>query len=88
MARHLRQPRHITLNPTKIKFARDSVEFSFIITPTTVKPCEKYIKVITEFATPKSLTDVRSWFGLVNQVAYVFCIREAMAPFRTLLRPH
>ena len=78
----------ITLNPAKFKFARDSVEFtSFVITPTTVKPCEKYIKAITEFPTPKNLTDVRSWFGLVNQVAYAFCMTEAMAPFRTLLKP-
>lgn len=77
----------ITLNPAKFKFAQDSVEFAgFIITPTTVKPCERYIKAITDFPTPKSLTDVRSWFGLVNQVAYAFCMTEAMAPFRTLLR--
>ena len=78
----------ITLNPAKFKFARDSVEFAgCVITPTTVKPCEKYIKAITEFPTPKNLTDVRSWFGLVNQVAYAFCMTEAMAPFRTLLKP-
>ena len=45
----------ITLNPAKFKFARDSVEFAgFVITLTTVKPCEKYIKAITEFPTPRT----------------------------------
>ena len=78
----------ITLNPTKFSFARDEVEFAgFVITPTTVRPCEKYVKAISDFPTPKNLTDVRSWFGLVNQVSYAFSMTDAMAPFRELLKP-
>ncbi len=46
-------------------------------------PCDKCVKAPTS----KNLTHVSSWFGLVNQVAYAFCITEAMAPFRTLLKP-
>ena len=60
----------ITLNPAKFKFARDEVEFAgFEITSNTVRPCKKYIRAISDFPTPQSLTDVRSWFGLVNQVS-------------------
>ena len=78
----------VTLNPTKFRFARDEVEFAgFDITPTTVKPCQKYVKAISDFPTPKNLTDVRSWFGLVNQVSYAFSMTAAMAPFRELLKP-
>lgn len=78
----------VTLNPAKFRFARDEVEFAgFDITPTTVKPCQKYVRAISDFTTPKNLTDVRSWFGLVNQVSYAFSVTTAMAPFRELLKP-
>ena len=36
---------------------------------------------------PQSLTDVRSWFGLVNQVSYAFSMADTMLPFRELLKP-
>ena len=59
----------ITLNPEKFRFAKDEVEFAgFEITKDTVRPCKKYIRAIADFPTPQSLTDVRSWFGLVNKV--------------------
>ena len=78
----------ITLNPEKFRFAKDEVEFAgFEITLTTVKPCRKYVRAISEFPTPRNLTDVRSWFGLVNQVSYTFSMTAAMAPFRELLQP-
>ena len=60
----------ITLNPDKFSFAKDEVEFAgFEITNDTVRPCKKYIRAISDFPIPQSLTDVRSWFGLVNQVS-------------------
>ena len=77
----------ITLNPDKFTFAQNNVEFAgFEITLDTVKPCQKFISAITNFPTP-NLTDVRSWFGLVNQVSYTFSMAEAMLPFRELLKP-
>ena len=30
---------------------------------------------------------MRSWFGLLNQVAYAFSVAERTAPFRHLLKP-
>ena len=36
---------------------------------------------------PLTLTDVRSFFGLVEQVAYTFHSSEMMGPFRELLKP-
>ena len=78
----------ITLNPDKFVFAQDTVQFAgFEIGPTTVKPARKFTKAIAEFPTPTSTTDVRSWFGLVNQVAYTFSQAATMAPFRDLLKP-
>ena len=77
----------ITLNPEKFVFARHELEFAgFTITDKTVKPSAKYISAIRDFPTPTNLTDVRSWFGLVNQVAYAFAAAKVMEPFRKLLK--
>merc|ERR1719186_1160391 len=34
-----------------------------------------------------NISDIRSWFGLINQVAYCFSKGTIMAPFRELLKP-
>ena len=78
----------ITLNPEKFRFAKDDIEFAgFEITNDTVRPCKKYIRAISYFPTPQNLTDVRSWFGLVNQVSYAFSMTDVILPFRELLKP-
>ena len=35
---------------------------------------------------PRNITDIRSWFGLVNQVACAFSMAERMQPFREPLK--
>ena len=78
----------ITLNPAKFSFARMTTEFAgFEITPSTVRPCSRYLEAILNFPTPRNITDVRSWFGLINQVSYAFASTERMLPFRSLLKP-
>ena len=77
----------IVLNPDKFTFAQNTVEFAgFSITKDSVKPATKYLSAIRDFPTPVNLTDVRAWFGLVNQVAYAFAAAEVMNPFRDLLK--
>ena len=72
----------ITLNPQKFVFAQDEVEFAgFDITLDSVKPSSKHFQAIWDFPTPKNITDVRSWFGLVNQVSYAFSMADKMLPF-------
>ncbi|XP_054749715.1 uncharacterized protein LOC129255384 [Lytechinus pictus] len=78
----------ITLNPRKFPFGADIVKFAgFEIIPDSVRPYEKYLRAILDFPTPNGITDVRSWFGLVNQVSYAFSMAE-MLPFRDLLKPN
>ena len=78
----------ITLNPSKFVFAQDNVEFAgFEITPTSVRPSRKFLESILDVPTPANITDIRSWFGLVNQVAYAFAAAERILPFRALLKP-
>ena len=80
----------ITLNPEKFTFAQDTVEFAgFEITDSNVRPCKRFLDAISiqEFPTPKNITDIRSWFGLVNQVSYAFSMAERLQPFRQLIKP-
>ena len=77
----------ITLNPEKFIFSQECVEFAgFEITQDSVRPCPKYLEAIRHFPTPTNITDVRSWFGLVNQVSYAFSMADQMLPFRKLLQ--
>ena len=77
----------IILNQSKFHFAKDQVEFAgFQISNDSVAPIPTFLKALHNFPTPRSLTDIRSWFGLVNQAAYSFSKTTVMAPFRDLLR--
>jgi hypothetical protein len=78
----------ITLNPEKFVFGANTVEFAgFEITNDSVRPCKKYLDAIRHFPTPSNITDMRSWFGLINQVSYAFAATERMLPFRESLKP-
>ena len=78
----------IILNPDKFVFAQDAVEFAgFEITSDSVRPCSRYLDAILGFPSPKNITDMRSWFGLVNQVSYAFSMTDRMQAFRQLLKP-
>ena len=78
----------ITLYPVKCIFTQDFVAFArFEITNYTVCSCRRYLRAVTEFSTSKNITDVRSWFGLLNQVIHAFSMAEQMLPFRDLLKP-
>ena len=73
-------------NPSKFQFASESVDFlGFRITKTGVEPHPNFIENILSFPTPKNLTDIRSWFGLVNQVSFAFASAPVMEPFKKLL---
>ena len=78
----------IILNPEKFQFAQDEVEFAgFDVDLDSIKPCKKLLQAIDEFPVPKSLTDIRAWFGLINQVSFYESLTEEMKPFRELLKP-
>ena len=55
------------------------------MTDTGVRPTKSFVDSIMSFPSPKSLTDIRSWYGAVNQISYSFATAPSMAPFRHLL---
>ena len=78
----------IILNRHKFQFAKKSVDFAgFHISEHSIRPVRKFITAIEDFPTPTKLTDVRSWFGLVNQVAHYDKLSGIMETFKHLLSP-
>ena len=82
------QDNGITLNKEKFVFCQDSVEFAGLhLTKDGIQPNEKILKAIKDFPTPSDITGARSWFGLVNQVAWAYSMQDTMQPFRDLVKP-
>ena len=52
-----------------------------------MEPLPKYLEAISNFPKPKNITDIRAWFGLVNQVANYGRLRQHMTGVRHLLSP-
>ena len=78
----------MVLNPDKFQFCQNEAEFAgFLISDSKVSPLRKYLDAIAEFPRPKNICDVRSWFGLINQVSNYGKLREFMEPFRPFLSP-
>ena len=76
------------MNPDKLQFCQRQADFAgFRIGETNIEPLPRYIEAIRAFPTPKSTKDIRSWFGLVNQVANYGQLREFMVLFRPFLSP-
>ena len=60
----------IVLNQEKFQFCQKEVAFAgFRIANQRVEPLPKYLNAIRMFPTPRTSTDIRSWFGLVNQLS-------------------
>ena len=78
----------VVLNPTKFQFCQKEVQFAgFKISDNKVEPLPEYLNAIKMFPRPKSCTDIRSWFGLVNQLSSYAKLTKIMEPFRPFLSP-
>ena len=76
----------LIMNREKFQFCQREVKFAgFLIKETSIEPLPKYLDAIASYPTPKSTTDVRGWFGLVNQVAHYAQLRDMLEPFRHFL---
>ena len=74
-------------NPDKFVWGREELEFvGFWLTKDGVRPTDDTLRAIKEFPRPADITGVRSWFGLIEQVAFAFSKTALMEPFRGLLK--
>ena len=79
----------ITLKPEKFCFCRREVNFvGFQLGWDAYSPTEESLAAIRNFSMPDSptITDIRSWFGFVNQLAPFLATAPLMEPFRDLLK--
>ena len=78
----------LIFNGDKFQFGQSKVDFAGLeITDYGVRPCRKFLEAIRNFPRPKNITEMRSFFGMINQVCYAFSMSNIMEPFRHLLRP-
>ena len=78
----------LIFNSDKFQFGKDTVDFAGLeITSYGVRPSKKFLDAIMAFPRPENISEVRSFFGMVNQVSFSFAMSEIMEPFRHLLRP-
>ena len=78
----------VVLNPDKFQFSQKVVSFAgFKVSSERVEPLPKYLDAIRSFPRPRNATDIRSWFGLVNQLASYAQLRKMLEPFRPFLSP-
>ncbi|XP_045124382.1 uncharacterized mitochondrial protein AtMg00860-like [Portunus trituberculatus] len=79
----------ITLNAAKFVLAEPKVKFcEFVLSSEGINADPDKVRAITDFATPANITDLRSFMGLVNQLAeFSPDISAAAQPLRPLLSP-
>ena len=51
-----------------------------------MKPTKTMLSSTRNFPRPADISDIRGWFGLVEQVAYVFFKEDVMLPLQDLLK--
>ena len=79
----------ITLKPEKFQFARREVDFvGFRLSWDDYKPTSERLAAVRNFQMPDrpSVTDIRSWYGFVNQLAPFLATAPIMNSFRELLK--
>ena len=85
---HRCEERGISLNKDKFQFCQEHVEFAgFNLSEDGYKVSSDITKAIADFPSPATRTDLRSFFGLVNQLSGSSSqIANVMAPLRPLLQ--
>ena len=82
------QKNGITLNTKKIQWDQKEVLFGgFLLGPNGYQPDPNLARALSEFPLPKNATDMRSFFGLANQLCnFSDTIAEILCPLKSLLK--
>ena len=78
----------MVFNPDKFQLAKEELQYAgYMVGNVNIRPTDSYLQAIRDFPAPQNISDMRSWYGLINQVAYSFCKTPVSEPFRKLLKP-
>ena len=83
------EQRDISLNRRKLQIAQRSVRLAgLVISEEGYKPDPQLTSGISSFPLPQKISELRSFFGLVNQIApFVKDLLELLTPLGPLLSP-
>ena len=74
----------IELNTDKFQFCQDVVQFRGLQITPRVTPSESMIQAILNFPVSRTIAGARSWFGLINQVAWAYSLGLVTLPIQDL----
>ncbi|CAB4064044.1 unnamed protein product [Lepeophtheirus salmonis] len=79
----------ITLNPKKFHYGQTEAKLAgFRVTSQSIQADPEKIKAIAQFPTPKNISDLRSFIGLIEQLAgFSDTVSAKFMPLRPLLSP-
>ena len=78
----------IVINDKKFQFCKEIVIFIGLkITPSGIASSNNILSAIKDFPTPKDITGARSWFVLVNQVAWAHSLSDVIKPNKFIWTP-
>ena len=70
----------LIFNSDKFQFGQETVDFAGLeVSMEGVRPAKKFLDSIRKFPRPESLSEARSFFGMVNQVSYSFSLSAVMS---------
>ena len=74
----------MVMNLDKFQFGQKTMSFAGMeITKDAIRD---YLDAIRSFPLPKNISSLKSFYGMINQINYVFLMTEHMEPFRHLLK--
>ena len=77
----------IVLNKKKFQFCTKNAKFAGLnVTAKGITPSDEILKAIQDFQAPTDIHGMRSWFGLVRQVAWAHSLKDELEPFRESLK--
>ena len=77
----------VVLNKKKFIFGQREVEFAgFKLGGGEIRPLDKHIEAIRDFPVPATITDMRSFYAMVEQVSYCAPVKEELTVFREHLK--
>ena len=82
------QAHGITLSQSKFQYGSKVKFAGYIVDETGYRPDPSKLAAIGDFPVPKDLTNLRSFFGLVNQMAaFSPDLKHALSPLQLILKP-
>ena len=72
----------ITMNPDKFQFALEEVHWAGVkITSDSIEPLPDHVDAIRSYPRPNNISDMQSFFALVEQVAPFYAVKPHLTPF-------